>query len=238
MMLKFPQKKATMPTDKVDKPKYVTGSSSETTNLYHHSSVLTPWDPPSESQEREWASTVVHGRSIYKPYRHPRTYNIPVALLHFRAHSHEVLDRYGHFATHVASALGIPTSSVIPLPTQRSLWTVIRGPFAHKKSQENFERKVYKRAIKAWDADPEVIDRWLKYLQMHEMPGMGVRVVRWERVPVGIGKLQLKNVTEQMRLASVVRALGDKIVTQETAAAQENLQIPQTIEADNNSKTA
>ena len=28
----------------------------------------------------------------------------------------------------------------VVLPTQRSLWTVLKGPFAHKKKQENFER--------------------------------------------------------------------------------------------------
>jgi small subunit ribosomal protein S10 len=90
----------------------------------------------------------------------------------------------------------------------------------HKKSQENFERKVYKRAIKAWDADPEVIDRWLKYLQTHMIAGVGMRTTRWERVPLGYGELALKNVVDQMRPESVsdaarVRALGDEIIQQE-----------------------
>ncbi|PPQ86786.1 hypothetical protein CVT25_012391 [Psilocybe cyanescens] len=46
---------------------------------------------------------------------------------------------------------GIPTSKVVPLPTQRTLWTVLRCPFAHMKSQENFYRKVQKTAIKTGD---------------------------------------------------------------------------------------
>jgi small subunit ribosomal protein S10 len=101
----------------------------------------------------------------------------------------------------------------------------------HKKSQENFERRVHKRAIKAWDADPEVVERWTKYLESHALGGVGIRIVQWERAQVGVGKARLQNVMDQMRLASItrtdkVKALGEKIIEQETASAYENPQIP------------
>jgi small subunit ribosomal protein S10 len=130
------------------------------------------------------------------------------------------LDLFTHFAAHAAAALAIPVSRTIYLPTQRSIWTVPKSPFVHKKAQENFERKVHKRAIKAWDADPEVVDRWLKYLQSHMLAGVGMRCTKWERVPVGFGEHKLKNLMAQMSLqpaghAQKVKALGDEIIRQE-----------------------
>ncbi|KAI6127080.1 ribosomal protein S10 domain-containing protein, partial [Pisolithus sp. B1] len=112
------------------------------------------------------------------------------------------------------TALGIPASRPVHLPTQRSMWTVIRGPFVHKKSQENFERRVHKRAIKAWDADPEIVNMWVKYLRKHMMPGVGMRVTKWERAPVGIGQQVFQCGMEKLRLDTDAA----KIVQQELMA--------------------
>jgi len=124
------------------------------------------------------------------------------------------------FVGHAAAALGIPISRPVYLPTQRSLWTVPRGPFVHKKSQENFERKVHKRAIKAWDADPEVVDRWVRYINAHAMPGVGLRVTQWKRAPLDIGQQMVDAAVGRTRLAQgsgadKVKALAEKIVQQE-----------------------
>ncbi|EGN97481.1 hypothetical protein SERLA73DRAFT_92601 [Serpula lacrymans var. lacrymans S7.3] len=174
--------------------------------------------------EADYASTIIHGRSLYPPYYHPRTHNIPVALIHFRSYHPLFLDLFVHFAGHAAGALSIPVSRPIYLPTQRSMWTVPRGPFAHKKSQENFERKVHKRAIKAWDADPEVIERWVKYLQRHTMAGVGMRVTKWKRAPMDIGARMLQDAMGQLRLdtdAQKVKALGEQISQKELAVAED-----------------
>ena len=137
--------------------------------------------------EETYAATLVHGRSVNQPFFHPRTHNIPVANIHFRSHHVSLLDLFTHFAVHAASSLAIPTSKVVPLPTQRSLWTVPRSPFVHKKSQENFDRRVHKRVIKAWDADAEVVATWVAYLRTHALAGVGMKVITWDRVPLGIG---------------------------------------------------
>ena len=178
--------------------------------------------PPSEREEKkttekEYASQVVHGRGVFQPFYHPRTHNIPVAVLHFRSYTPSQLDLFTHFASHAAASLAIPISQTVCLPTQRSLWTVPKGPFAHKKTQENFERKVHKRVIKAWDADEEVIDRWFKYLQRHMLAGIGMRTIKWQRIAV-------ETVTDQKRSGSLsrvekVRALSDKIILEETRSS-------------------
>lgn len=116
-------------------------------------------------------------------------------------------------------------SGVASLPTQRSMWTVPRGPFVHKKSQENFERLVHKRAIKAFDADQEVVDRWVKYMERHAMPGVGMRIVRWHRLPVGVGKKRMDMMVEQMMPGHLttkqeVEAVGQQIVKEEMQSVE------------------
>lgn len=167
----------------------------------------------------------MHGRGIHFPFFHPRTHDIPVANIHFRSHHPRLLDLFTHFATHAASSLGIPVSRVVFLPTKRTLWTVPRSPFAHKKSQENFERRVHKRAIKAWDADPEVVDRWCRYLRRHALGGVGMRVTKWERLPLGIGKTRLEEVNDRLEkkngmAGQKIKQLGEKIVVEELASAK------------------
>ncbi|KAG7446435.1 ribosomal protein S10 [Guyanagaster necrorhizus] len=170
--------------------------------------------------EREYASALIHGRSFHLPYYHPHTHSIPVASLQFRSHFPRLLDLFTHFASHAASSLAIPISRVVMLPTQRSMWTVPRSPFAYKKSQENFERKVHKRMIKAWDADEEVVRRWILYLERHNMGGVGMRITTWERLPLGVGGgMESTRVRVQVTEASEkIKQLGEKIVKEELAA--------------------
>lgn len=60
------------------------------------------------------------------------------------------------------------------------------------------------------------------------MPGVGMRVVRWERAEIGVGEKRLGEVGralkgvegEKMLVSEQVRAIGEKIVEQETEAAR------------------
>lgn len=188
---------------------------------------MTPQGPAIDGvTEPSLASQIVHGRAVLEPYYHPRTHNIPAAIVHLRSHHPHLLSLFTLFLKHSASALAIPISRPTTLPTQRSLWTVPRSPFVHKKSQENFDRKTHKRAVKAWDADPEVIERWVRYLQAHPVAGVGMRVVRWERAPVGVGRQIVETVQMQLGGSGAqttkeqVERLGRKIVEQEMKAAK------------------
>ncbi|RDB22410.1 37S ribosomal protein S10, mitochondrial [Hypsizygus marmoreus] len=200
-----------------------------------HLPLRMPLDPNVEITEEQYASTLVHGRGIHIPFFHPRTHDVPVANIQFRSHHPRLLDLFTHFATHAASSLGIPVSRVFYLPTKRTLWTVLRSPFVHKKSQENFERRVHKRAIKAWDADPEVVDRWCKYLRRHAMGGVGMRVTKWERMPLGVGASMLAKVEGQLEKpvqldSQKIKALGEKIVLEEMAALKAKSDAPAVVE--------
>ncbi|KAG6841167.1 hypothetical protein C0991_001295 [Blastosporella zonata] len=189
-----------------------------------HSLPTPPLDPSKPCTEEQYAASLVHGRGIHVPIYHKPTHGVPVANVQFRSHHPELLDLFTHFATHAASSLGIPCSQPVFLPQKRTLWTVPRSPFAHKKSQENFERIVYKRAVKAWDADPEVVERWFRYLRRHALGGVGMRQTKWERMPLSVGKERLASVDKlskkQPLPAQNIKALGERIVAEELATQQ------------------
>ncbi|EKM50425.1 uncharacterized protein PHACADRAFT_200369 [Phanerochaete carnosa HHB-10118-sp] len=193
-----------------------------------------------EISEEEYATSIEHGRSLHEPNYHPRTHGIPAATIHLRSYHISLLQLFTHFVAHAAAALAIPISKPVPLPIQRSLWTVLKGPFVHKKAQENFSRKTHKRVIKAWDTDPEVVERWVRYLEKHALAGVGIRVVRWERAPVGVGKKVSDTVKAAMENAKLqtpkgqVEALGGKILEQELATASKEqilVQQPEPVES-------
>ncbi|CAO1619793.1 unnamed protein product [Parajaminaea phylloscopi] len=134
---------------------------------------------------------------------HPKTHGHHVATLHFSAHapgpSQENLFFFIDFATRAAYALGIPVTRPSAQPTERSLWTVPKGPFVHKKSQENFERKISKRLIRVFDASEDVVDRWLHLLRIYEMPGVDMRAEIFRQRPLGIGKATLEAAKAKIR---------------------------------------
>ena len=94
----------------------------------------------------------------------------------------------------------------------------------HQKSQENLEHRTHRRTVTAWDAHPDVIDMLVQYLERHVASGVGMRAVKWQRAPVGVGRETMEGVLGHMRLdeqvrADKVRAFGEQIVRQEMAAA-------------------
>lgn len=152
---------------------------------------------------------------------HEIKYGHPAALLHLRSHHLPLLNLFVHFSACAADALAIPISQPAMLPRERTLWTVPRSPFVHKKSQENFERIVYKRVIKAWDTNPQIIQLWEEYLKMHSLAGVGMRVVRWDRLPMSTLKAshqpELKVVDNPQRK---VISLGKQIISKTAGTPQ------------------
>ncbi|KAH3674169.1 hypothetical protein WICMUC_003410 [Wickerhamomyces mucosus] len=141
--------------------------------------------------------------NYYSPLRHEKRYGDLVAEIQFRAFDHENLDFLGDFAQRAAYYLDIPVSGVFPLPTRRERWTVIRAPFVHAKSKENFLRLTHKRVIKAYDATPEVIDLWVSYLAKHSNAGVGIKVITYHRESENyheeLSKTDFKQLVEENR---------------------------------------
>ncbi len=75
-----------------------------------------------------------------------------------RAHDHKVLDESCRDILETVKRTGAKTIGPIPLPTERSLYSVIRSPFVHKRSQEQFEMRVHKRIIDIIEPTSKTID--------------------------------------------------------------------------------
>ncbi|RUO95415.1 ribosomal protein S10p/S20e-domain-containing protein [Jimgerdemannia flammicorona] len=93
----------------------------------------------------------------------------------------------------------MPCSGMVRLPTQRSMWTLLRSPFVHKKAQENFERRTHKRLLQVKDAAPEAVNRWLLYLRMNAPAGVGMRATVFEYEEVGVGQRMIERVELRMK---------------------------------------
>jgi small subunit ribosomal protein S10 len=50
----------------------------------------------------------------------------------------------------------------VPLPTERELFTVIRGAYIDKDSQEHFEIRTHKRLIEVIEPDAKTLDALMR----------------------------------------------------------------------------
>ena len=53
-------------------------------------------------------------------------------------------------------------SGPIPLPTEKTIYTVLRSPHVNKKSREQFETRIHKRLIDILESTPQTVDSLMK----------------------------------------------------------------------------
>lgn len=75
-----------------------------------------------------------------------------------RAYDHKVIDQSTRTIIDTAERSGARVNGPIPLPTEKSKYTVIRSPFVHKDSREQFEMRVHKRLIDIISPTPKTVD--------------------------------------------------------------------------------
>ena len=69
-----------------------------------------------------------------------------------------MLDRSAEEIVRTARRTGAEVSGPIPLPTKRSIYTVLRSPHVNKKAREQFEIRVHKRLIWITNVTPKAVD--------------------------------------------------------------------------------
>ncbi len=79
-----------------------------------------------------------------------------------KAYDHAVLDQSTAEIVQTAKRTGAKISGPIPLPTKRSLYTVLRSPHVDKKSREQFEMRIHKRLIDITEPGPQTVDALMK----------------------------------------------------------------------------
>jgi len=82
----------------------------------------------------------------------------PKIRIKIKAYDHRLIDQSCKQIVDTAKRSGASISGPIPLPTEKTKYTVLRSTFVHKDSREQFEMRVHKRLIDIVDATGKTID--------------------------------------------------------------------------------
>ncbi|MSR81357.1 MAG: 30S ribosomal protein S10 [Candidatus Latescibacteria bacterium] len=82
--------------------------------------------------------------------------------IRLKAYDHAALDRSVDEIVQTVKRSGARVAGPVPLPTDRTLYTVLRSPHVDKKSREQFETRVHKRLIDIYDSTPQTVDSLMK----------------------------------------------------------------------------
>lgn len=75
-----------------------------------------------------------------------------------KAYDHKLIDQSAKQIVDTAKRSGAVIIGPIPLPTEKTKYTVLRSTFVHKDSREQFEMRVHKRLIDITDPTPKTVD--------------------------------------------------------------------------------
>lgn len=78
--------------------------------------------------------------------------------IRLKAYDHKVIDQAAKQIIETALRTGATLAGPIPLPTQRSTFTVVKSPHVYKKGREQFEMRTHKRLIDVFEPTPKTID--------------------------------------------------------------------------------
>ncbi|NPV54068.1 MAG: 30S ribosomal protein S10 [Firmicutes bacterium] len=75
-----------------------------------------------------------------------------------KAFDHKLLDQSCEKIVDTARRSGAQISGPIPLPTEKSVYTVLRSVHVDKDSREQFEMRTHKRLIDILDPTPKTVE--------------------------------------------------------------------------------
>jgi len=79
-----------------------------------------------------------------------------------KAYDYRILDASVSEIVETARRTGARVCGPIPLPTRRSIYTVLRSPHIDKKSREQFEIRIHKRMLEIVEPTPQTVDALMK----------------------------------------------------------------------------
>jgi len=82
--------------------------------------------------------------------------------IRLKAYDHYALDRSTKEIAQTVLRTGAKIVGPVPLPTKRTVYTVLRSPFIDKKSREQFETRIHKRLMDIYESTPQTIDALMK----------------------------------------------------------------------------
>ena len=78
--------------------------------------------------------------------------------IRLKAFDHTILDQSAEKIVETAKRSGADVSGPIPLPTEKTIYTVIRAVHKYKDSREQFEQRTHKRLIDILNPTPKTVD--------------------------------------------------------------------------------
>ena len=79
-----------------------------------------------------------------------------------RGYDHILLDKSTDKIVKTAKSTGAIISGPIPLPTKRSIYTVLRSPHVDKKSREQFQTTIHKLLVDILNSTPKTVESLMK----------------------------------------------------------------------------
>ncbi|MDK6862925.1 MULTISPECIES: 30S ribosomal protein S10 [Nosocomiicoccus] len=78
--------------------------------------------------------------------------------IRLKAYEHRVLDQSAEKIVEAAKRSGAEVSGPIPLPTEKTVYTILRAVHKYKDSREQFEQRTHKRLIDILNPTPKTVD--------------------------------------------------------------------------------
>lgn len=82
--------------------------------------------------------------------------------IRLKAFDHKLLDQSAKKIVDAAKKTGAKVSGPVPLPTDKSIYTILRAPHKYKDSREQFELRTHKRLIDIQDPTPKTVDSLMR----------------------------------------------------------------------------
>ena len=98
---------------------------------------------------------------------------VPRIRIRLKAYDHKLLDQSVADIIDTVRSTGARIVGPVPLPTQISRYTVLRGPHIDKKSREQFEVRTHKRLIDIVEPTAQTLDA---LMTLDLAPGVDVEI--------------------------------------------------------------
>ena len=79
-----------------------------------------------------------------------------------KSYDHNLIDKSSERIVRTIKQTGAVVSGPIPLPTEKTVYTVLRSPHVDKKSREQFEARVHQRLIDIFSSTQRTIDALMR----------------------------------------------------------------------------
>jgi len=82
--------------------------------------------------------------------------------IRLKAYDYKTLDQSALKIVDTAKRTGAMVCGPIPLPTEKSIYTILRSPHVNKDSREQFEMRTHKRLIDILEPTPKTVDSLMR----------------------------------------------------------------------------